>query len=90
MQNYIVLEITRNAAGNIAVYPSAKETEEAAWGKYYEILNRASGSQSPVHSAALLTVEGFKVENKSFKHEPEPAPTPTPEPDPEPEEDTGE
>lgn len=79
MQNYIVLEITRNASGNIAVYPSAKELEESTYAKYYEILNRASTSQSPVHAAAILTVEGFEVESKCFKHEPQPEPEPEPE-----------
>lgn len=75
MQNFIVLEITRNAAGNIAVYPSAKESQDAAYGKYYEILNRAATSQSPVHGAAILNYDGFEIEHKAFTHEP-------PEPEP--------
>ena len=77
MQNFIVLEITRNAAGNIAVYPSAKEQEDSAYGKYYEILNRAATSQSPVHGAVLMSYKGFLIESKCFEHEP----TPTPEPE---------
>lgn len=81
MQNFIVLEITRNAAGNIAVYPSAKESEDAAYSKYYEILTRAAVSQSPVHGATLLNYDGFQVEQKCFFHTP-----PEPEPEPEPEE----
>ena len=81
MQKFIVLEFTRNASGNIAVYPSAKELEDSAYAKYYEILSRASSSQSPVHGAALMTFEGFMLESKCFKHEPEPEPEPTPEPE---------
>ena len=89
MQNYIIIEFTRNAAGNIAVYPSAREGEDAAYAKYYEILSRASGTQNPVHGASLLSFEGFQLEHKCFKHEiPEPEPTPEPEPEPEPEEPT--
>lgn len=75
MQNYIVLEITRNAQGNIAVYPSAKETENAARGKYHEILTRAATSQSPVHGAALLNWDGFELDHEYFEHEPEPEPS---------------
>ena len=79
MQNFIIIEFTRNAAGNIGAYPSAKETEDAAYAKYYEILNRAAVSQSPVHGATLLNYDGFQLEQKCFIH------TPAPEPEPEPE-----
>ena len=48
MQNFIVLEFTRNAAGNLAVYPSAREERNAADKKYYDILKTASDSNSPV------------------------------------------
>ena len=87
MQNFIVLEFTRNASGNIAVYPTAREGEDAAYSKYYEILNRAAGSASPVHGATLLNYDGFQLEHKAFMHE-IPQPEPTPEPEPEPEEPT--
>lgn len=79
MQNFIVLEYTRNAKGNIAVYPSAKESENAAYAKYYEILNRAADSNSPVHGATLMSYKGFEIESKCFEHEPAPEPEPTPE-----------
>ncbi len=68
MQNYIVLEITRNAQGNIAIYPSAKESEEAAWKKYYQILTTASDSQTPLHGAVLMGADGFIIERKTFVH----------------------
>jgi hypothetical protein len=76
MQNFIVLEFTRNAAGNIAVYPSAKETEEAAKAKYHEILTRAPLSNSPVHGAALLNWDGYELEYEYYEHTPEPTPEP--------------
>lgn len=79
-QNYIVLEITRNSQGNIAVTPSAKETEAAAWKKYYQILETATESAAPLHSAVLMGANGFVIERKTFEHE-APAPEPTPEPD---------
>ena len=73
MQNYIVIEFTRNASGNIAAYPSAKELEDSAYAKYYEILSRASTSNSPVHGAILMGFDGFPIEHKCFMHgEPEP------------------
>ena len=83
MQNFIVLEITRNAQGNIAVYPSAKESESAAWKKYYQILETAVESQAPLHSAVIMGADGFVMERKSYEH-----PIPEPEPEPEPEEES--
>ena len=83
MQNYIVLEITRNAQGNIGVYPSAKETEEAAWKKYYQVLQTAVDSASPLHAAVIMGADGFVIERKVYFH-------PLPEPEPEPEEILGE
>ena len=73
MQNFIVLEFTRNASGNIAVTPSAKETEQAAFKKYYEILSRAADSNSPVHGATMLNWDGYQLNYKYFVHEAEPA-----------------
>lgn len=78
-QKFIVLEVTRNAQGNLAVYPSAKEQEESAYSKYYEILSRAASSNSPVHGGVLLTFDLAKLESKCFVHEPEPTPEPEPE-----------
>ena len=78
MQSFIVLEITRNAAGSIAVYPSAKESQNAAYSKYHEILTRAATSNSPVHAATLLAYDGEKIEHQAFFHD-----TPAPEPEPE-------
>lgn len=69
MQNFIILEITRNAQGNIAVYPSAKENENSAWKKYYQILETASESQTPLHSAVLMGADGFIIERKTFTHQ---------------------
>ena len=79
MQNYIVLEITRNAQGNIAVYPSAKELQSSAEKKYYEILERATDSNSPDHGAVLMGYDGFVIESKCYHHEPTPEPEPEPE-----------
>jgi hypothetical protein len=79
MQNFIILEVTRNAQGNIAVYPSARETRNAADKKYYEILERAADSQSPVHGAALLNWDCYELEHKYYEHTPEPTPEPEPE-----------
>ena len=82
-QKFIVLEVTRNAQGNLAVYPSAKEQEESASSKYYEILSPAASSNSPVHGGVLMTFDLAKLESKCFVHEPEPEPTPEPEGEPE-------
>jgi hypothetical protein len=75
-QQFIIIEFTRNASGNIAVYPSAKETEEAAKAKYHEILTRAPLSNSPVHGAALLNWDGYELAHEYYEHTPEPTPEP--------------
>ena len=72
MQSYIVLEITRNAQGNIAVYPSAKELQSSAEKKYYEILERAVDSNSPLHGAVLMSAEGFFLQSKCYNHDAQP------------------
>ena len=79
MQNYIVLEITQNDQGNIAVSPSAKELESSAYKKYYEILGHAAESSNPIHAAVMMSAEGFKIEQKCFKHAPAPEPEPNAE-----------
>ena len=76
MDQFIVLEVTRNAQGKLAVYPSAKETENAARGKYHDILSKAATSNSPLHGAALLNWDLFELEHEYYVHEPEPE-TPT-------------
>lgn len=68
MQNFIVLEITRNSQGNIAVTPSAKETENAAWKKYHQILTTAADSASPLHGAVIMGADGFYIERKVYLH----------------------
>lgn len=79
MQNYIVLEITRNSAGNIAVNPSAKESESAARKKYYQILETATESAAPVHGAVLMNYDGFVLQRETFLHESQPESQPEPE-----------
>lgn len=83
MQNYIVLEITRNAQGNLAVYPTAREEEQAAWKKYHQILTTAADSATPLHGAVIMGADGHFIERKTYEH-----PVPEPEPTPEPEENT--
>ena len=80
MQNFIVLEFTRNAQGNFAVYPFAKETRNAADKKYYDILSNAADSNSPLHGAVLLNWDGSELEHKCYEHTPAPEPEPEPEP----------
>lgn len=69
MQEYIVLEITRNTEGNIGVYPSAKENENAAWKKYHQILSNAADSNVPLHGAMIMRADGYVMERKAYIHQ---------------------
>lgn len=72
MENFIVLEFTRNDQGRIGVTAYAKETRNSADKKYYQILTTAADSNSPVHGAAILNWDGFELDYKYYEHPTEP------------------
>ena len=65
---YIVIEIQKNADGIMSDITTSFNTLPEAYNKYYSVLAFAAISELPVHSAALMSEEGFVVESKCFKH----------------------
>jgi len=87
MEKYIVLEIQTNANGSVGTLIDSFDDQNAAWSKYHTILAAAAISQIPMHTAVILTNEGYILESRNYKYTP---PEPEPEPEPEPAEEEGE
>ena len=64
---YIVIELQKNAEGvvsNIVTdHPSMADAEH----KYYTILASAAISSVPIHSAIIVSEEGFPVKHQCYK-----------------------
>ncbi len=97
MSKYVVIEMQNGTiGGNTWVYDNRPDAEV----KLYQVLSEVVKSPVEVHTAMLITDEGFVLDAKCYKHEIapepepepelEPEPEPTPEPEPEPEGETGE
>lgn len=65
---YIVVELQKNAEGVISYLFSEHNTKEEAESKFYSIMSYAAVGEIPVHSATILTEEGFPVMYKHYKH----------------------
>lgn len=65
---YIVIELqtTGNSTANIVTAYDSKEQAESA---YYAILSAAAVSSVPVHSAVIITEEGYPLMSGHYKHE---------------------
>lgn len=84
MTQYYILEIQQYANGELGhlVHWAFDEDPEKARlkgeSKYYEVLSAAAVSELPMHSAILVSQEGFPVMHQCYKHEPTPEPIPEP------------
>lgn len=65
---FIVMEIQNGTVLPVIVKESRAEAESA----YHMILASAAISTVEVHTAVLMTNEGFMLESKCYKHEVEP------------------
>lgn len=65
---YIVIELqtTGNNTANIVTTYDVREQAESA---YYAILSAAAISSVPVHSATIITEEGYPLMNGHYTHE---------------------
>jgi hypothetical protein len=87
MSKFVVIEMQNGIiGGNTWVYDNRPDAEV----KLYQVLAEVVKSPVEVHTAMLITDEGFVLDAKCYKHEiaPEPEPEPEPTPEPEPEGDT--
>ena len=65
---YIVIELQRNDQGVVSNIVTAFDTLAEAESKYHSILAAAAISKVPVHSAIIVSEEGFPVKNQCYKH----------------------
>ena len=65
---YIVIEMQKNAEGMVANLVTAHDTLAEAESKFYTILASAAINNVPVHSAIIVSEEGFPVKHQCYKH----------------------
>lgn len=65
---YIVIELQKNAEGVVSNLVYSFDTLAEAESKYYSILAAAAISTVPVHSAIIVSEEGFPVKHQCYKH----------------------
>ena len=58
---FVVIEIQKNNNNQIATLVNAYENRNQAFQKYHSVLSAAAVSDLPVHSAVILTEEGFLI-----------------------------
>ena len=65
---YIVMEIQKNADGQVANLVTGHDTLGEAESKFYTILASAAINDVSVHSAIIVSEEGFPVKHQCYKH----------------------
>ena len=65
---YIVIEMQKNAEGMVSNLVTAHDTLAEAESKFYTILASAAINEVPVHSAIIVSEEGFPVKHQCYKH----------------------
>jgi hypothetical protein len=65
---YIVIELQKNKEGAVTNLVTEHNNLAEAESKYYTILAAAAISTVPVHSAIIVSEEGFPVKYQCYKH----------------------
>lgn len=65
---YIVIELQKNTEGVVSNIVTSHETLPEAESKYYTILAAAAINKVPVHSAIIVSEEGFPVKYQCYKN----------------------
>lgn len=68
---YIVIELQKDTAGAVSNIVTDYPKLAGAESKYHSILASAAVSEIPVHSAIIISEEGFPVKYQCYKHEKE-------------------
>jgi hypothetical protein len=66
---FVVVELQKNADGSFGNIVKPFETQNEAESNYHAVLAAAAISAIPVHSAVLLSEEGFPLMHGCYKHE---------------------
>ena len=73
MAKYVVAEMQNGSiGGNTWVYDNRDDAEV----KLYQVLSEVVKSPVAVHTAMLMTDEGFVIDCKCYKHDAQPEPEP--------------
>ena len=67
--SYIVIQIQKNANGQVGNIVTAYEDKAAAENKYHTILAAAAISNLPTHSAIMINEQGFPLHFQHYNHE---------------------
>ena len=65
---FIVVELQKSADGVVSNIVTSFDNQGAAESKYHSVLAAAAISKLPVHSATILTEEGFQLAHQCYKH----------------------
>lgn len=65
---FIVIELQKNAEGVVSNIVTPFDSLAEAESKYYSVLAAAAISKIPVHSAIIVSEEGFPVKHQCYKH----------------------
>ena len=65
---FVVIELQKNADGNVANIVSVYDTQAAAESKYHSILAAAAVTELPCHSTIIGSEEGFPLMPQCYKH----------------------
>ena len=65
---FIVMEIQVFADGNMSTPCYRYNDRYSAEAKYHSILSSASVSALPIHSAVMLTQEGYYIKSEHYEH----------------------
>ena len=65
---YIVIEMQKNKDGAVANLVTSHDTLAEAESNYYSILAAAAINDVPVHSAIIVSEEGYPVKYNCYKH----------------------
>lgn len=65
---FIVIELQKDNNGSVANIATEHSTQAEAESKYHAILSAAAVSELPVHSAIIVSEEGFPLMHQCYKH----------------------
>ena len=66
---YIILELQTNADGTVGTLINAYADKNEAESQYHRVLMSAAISSLPMHTAFMLTADGYVVKSECYKHE---------------------
>lgn len=65
---YIVIEIQKNQNGQVATLVNSYEDRNTAEQKYHQVLAAAAVSSLLVHTATMLTEDGYQIKHETYSH----------------------